>query len=160
VGTNVRAAISFRPAVVILLVCVLVLGCKKTAHVAKSVSHGPDLSLLVDEPGLNGMQVDSVYRQITPDIQATPALNDTGRWMIVQSWMRLHTMPDSLFLMDDMDRLEKAGRVSDSMRVAFVTYRYPVTAHSLDAVRESALARTQALVWPPARVREAMKAKR
>ena len=40
-----RAAIWFRPAVVILLVCVLVLGCKKGAQVAKSVSRGTDLSL-------------------------------------------------------------------------------------------------------------------
>lgn len=154
-----RAA-PFRPAVAILLVCALGFSCKKSASDAKSVSHAADLGLLIDEPGLSGMQVDSIYRQITPDIEATPALNDTGKWMIVHTWMRLRAMPDSLFVMDDVDRLEKSGRVSDSMKVDFVYYRYPVTAHSLEAVRESTITRTQATIWPPEKVRAALKSRR
>lgn len=112
--------------------------------------------VVVDEPGLGGVQVDSVYRQITTDAEATPILGQEHRWMVVHTWMRIASLPESLFVMDDMDRLEKAGKATDQTMVSFVYYRYPLTAKSLDAVRESVAARTRQAPWPPAKVQAAL----
>lgn len=144
-------------AVILLLGIAFAPGCNKKPLPTKSTTRSVALpEVVVDEPGLNGMQVDSVYRQITTDAEATPALGKSNRWMVVHTWMRIPSMPESLFVMDDMDRLEKAGKANDSTRVSFVYYRYPLSAANLDAVRESVRMRTQQVPWPPGKVRAAL----
>jgi len=140
-----------------LLALVLGLACKQDPAPAKGHTQVASLpQVVVDEPGLGGVQVDSVYRQITTDAEATPILGTADRWMVVHTWMRMVSMPESLFVMDDMERLEKAGKATDKTVVTFVYYRYPLTAPNLDAVRESVRARVSQAPWPPAKVQSAL----
>lgn len=122
-----------------------------------AVPHHHLSGILVDEPGLGGAQVDSVYRQITPDVEASPILNQKGRWLVEHKWMRFDVMPESLFVMDDTERLEKAGKIDDSTMVGMVFYRYPLVVSDLDAVRESVRVRVQRPDWPPASVLQAVR---
>jgi len=141
----------------VLLLLTIAPACKREpAPTKKAASSGFLPQVVVDEPGLGGIQVDSVYRQITTDAEATPVLGKPQQWMVVHTWMRLSTLPDSLFVMDDMDRVERSGRANDSSKVSFVYYRYLLSAASLDAVRESVKLRTHTPPWPPPKVYSAL----
>jgi len=145
-----RAAVTL---VIVFLAFAFGCSSKKSSTVEQAQAPSTGLpQVVVDEPGLEGATVDSVYRQITPDVEATPIDGRQDEWMVIHTWMRARSMPENLFVMDDAERLEKEGKLADTSIVTFVYYRYPLKAKDLDAIRESVAVRTRRPDWPPAKL--------
>lgn len=131
-----------------IVLALLATGCARREQTATGPAPpsqtGADI--LVDEPGLAGIVVDSVYRQITPDAQASPVVGQRHRWLVEHTWLRTRFLwPESLFTMDRV----MVMTLPDSTSMSFVGYRYLVRAVNLDAVIESVQTRTQGPDWPP-----------
>jgi hypothetical protein len=139
-----------------LAACVLSVGCsKKTARapVWATGGMGPPPWVQIDEMPLDDVKVDTLWRQLGPDVQGSPALNRRGQWLIVHTWYLTRDMPESLRTMDEMLRLQAQGRISSNTQGSLVRYSYLTDANNMIEAAESASARMRSKDWPPERVR-------
>lgn len=134
-----------------------VLGCAPENTQSPETSNAGALAgFMVEEDLVAGVAVDSVWRQLTPDMNGSPAQDREGLWVIQFGWLRVPSRPESLYTYEDMFRLEDEGVIDENTILSPASYRFGVEARDLEEATAGAVARMEGPDWPPQVVYDSM----